>query len=132
MADLATITINDGEDTPVAHVFEPMSCSNGNAGYNNLADQTWSAGQERIDLSSNPRRKIRPVKTVMRIPKVVTEVVNSVNVNKVLNFGTVTTTYNIPDDWEEQDKENLRVLNVNLQQSTVVTDLVEEGGVVHG
>jgi hypothetical protein len=113
MANNATITINDGESTPVAHAFDPVRIDGEIASYQNKVADTLE-GRETLTLRLSKTQKVRTTKATLLIPKVVEETVNGVSVYKTDGFATAKVEILIPINWTAAQAKNCRVLASNL------------------
>jgi len=98
MPAIAAITIKDGATTPVSHIFVPIDV---NGGVGELAERRATGsmiGENKLGLSSRRVSASKRDKSEIRfaIPKVVTETVNGVNVDKVIGTSYI----RILADWD--------------------------------
>lgn len=81
MAQATSITVNDRESTPVAHVFAPRQIAPGTAVF--VEGGTVPIGERKLTIyNRNANGKYR-VRIRLEAPTLVTETVNGVNVPKV-------------------------------------------------
>lgn len=126
MASNATITVNDGMPTPVAHAFSPVSILDGSAAiYQNKVAASVSA-RETVVVKMKTNAKVRTVNVDLKVPRAVTEVVNSVSVVTVKDFATAKATLIVPIDWDVQSCENARIILSNLLASAAIGLMVDE------
>lgn len=121
-----TITVEDGESTPVDHVFSPMSVRGSEASYANFAT-AFVDGRETVRLNQSMKTKIREVTTALVVPRVLSESINGVTVDRVADYMTVKVSYLVPKTWDEQDIENGRVMASNLGINAIVAAAVDRG-----
>lgn len=95
MASNASFTINDGTDD---HVFSPAGIDGNTATYQNKAE-SFIPGRETAVLKRRSGNAVREVTQTIRVPKVVTETINGVDMPKVASFGTVQYKVLVPKDW---------------------------------
>lgn len=95
MAQNASFTINDGTTD---HVFAPSGIEGSKASYQNKAED-YIPGRETAVLSHRTGKTVREVTMTIRIPKVVTETLNGVDVAKVASFGSMSIKALVPLDW---------------------------------
>lgn len=113
MPAIAAITINDGAATPASHVFAPIDVK---SGVGELAERRPSGslvGENKLGLSTRRVSASRRDKSEIRlaIPKVVTETVNGVSVDKVVGTSYI----RILADWDS---------NHTLDERTALKGLV--------
>jgi len=81
MPALASLTVNDGETTPLAHTFVPVAVDNGIARLKN-SDGT-PIGDEIITISLRETPQKYKGRLVLTVPTMVTETINGVSVPRV-------------------------------------------------
>lgn len=99
MPSIAAITINDGATTPVSHIFAPIDVRDG---VGELAERRASGsliGENKLGLSTRRVSASKRDKSEVRIavPKVVTETINGVAVDKVVGTSYI----RIHADWDQ-------------------------------
>jgi hypothetical protein len=121
-----TIVLADGESTPVDHTFSPMRVRGDEASYANLST-TFVDGRETLRLNSVVKPKLREVTTTLIVPRVLSESINGVTVDRVADFMTVKCVALVPKTWDEADITNGRVLAANALQNAIVVAAVDRG-----
>jgi hypothetical protein len=128
MPALTTITVNDREDTPVAHTYTPGAPSKGV--YEFVNSDGVPIGDEKLTVSISPtgngniRTRIR-----MMDPIVVTETINGVDRPKVERTAYASLEFTFSDRSSKQERENLvgKLANALSESQTfmmsVCTDL---------
>lgn len=123
MAAFATLTLNDGEVTPVAHAFDPKVILGDVAHFENrisgiaLAYERLSIGVQR------PTKNSRLYKVRIRMALPVMEVVNASTYNGITPAPTKAydvgcdTVFFFPERSTKQQRKNLRTLVGNLMTS---------------
>lgn len=130
MSAISTITIADGETTPVTHNFLPVS-SGTESFYREAASGVPLLGQPTIAarLASKPTDAVQKVVVTLEIP--VLEVVTGQNAAgysaapKVAFSVKKIETWFLPARATAQQKKNLRVLANNLNANAQIIDLIE-------
>lgn len=129
MSSMASIVVNDGESTPVAHTFDPVRITNGDlAEWVNRA-QAYQAGRENLKLSLREIAKgtVRKATVNTMIPRVVTETINGAAVSSSPDFGGAKTEFTIPLSWTKQQAKNLRVEHANALAHAIMAAAVDDG-----
>lgn len=123
MPALANIVINDGAATPVAHTFTPVTTDGWLA---QLAERTGSPlAFPRLSVSVRAPvngNGIYRLKLNLQVPTVVTVD----GVQKVDYTQYVTTEYVLSERATEQQRKDLRVMNVNLNGHATITTVIEK------
>lgn len=122
----AVITLPDSQATPVDHDFSPVRISNGIASYMNYAE-TNEIGRETLELSISNTQNLRKVVAKLRVPRLITEVINSVNVPSVPDYALVKCEFFVPKTWDEADIEDVVELFSQLWQQSVAVGMVDKG-----
>lgn len=126
MASNATITLNDGASTPVAHAFDPAGIYGEVAKYQNKVAASFD-GRETLQLKLKHSTKVRTVTGDIRIPRTITETVNGVDVVRVVDYMTVRVECLIPLSWDSASAKNGRVIGSNLLANSAFALMVEQG-----
>lgn len=128
MADNAAITVQDGQTTPVNHVFSPIriDAKTGEAMYDNRA-QTYAVGRETMGLRMSTSSRVRTTHVTLKIPKVVVETINGVAVPKVSAYGLVKAEILIPLDFSEAEAKDVRTLAKNALAHATVAAMSDTG-----
>lgn len=125
MASNATITVNDGASSPVAHAFDPVRIDGDVASYQNKVADSVS-GRETLALRLSASKNVRTSKVDLRVPKVVEETINGVTTYKVMGFATAKADILIPLDWTAAEAKNARIMLSNLLAHATVGLMVDE------
>lgn len=122
MVQLASITINDGASTPVAHTFVPVT-----------TDGLISSLKERVGipvgypgLTASVRPPVKGgevYKEQIRLSLPTTAVVNGVTVVDYTNFGTIELVMN--ERSTTQNRKDLRVMLANALAHANVVSMIE-------
>jgi hypothetical protein len=124
MAERATITVNDREDTPVAHDFVPQG------GDSNMARFREAGLVPEVSSKLNISWKTSGTKTKIRmtlaVPKAVTETINGVDYTRAQHTLYADVTFTYPGQCTEQERENLvgMFANALAPAQTVVNSTV--------
>lgn len=105
MPGLTTVTINDRASTPVAHTFVPENLSNGEGFLVERRSNGSYVGEPKLSAGNHvtPSRRAK-AKMRLVIPKVVSETINGVTVEKVVDTSYITLTL----DWGSQFTDSER------------------------
>jgi hypothetical protein len=125
MADNATIAVSDGESTPVVHSFNPQKIDGKKAFYQNK-EADIASGRESLTVSLSSSPKVRTVAIDLRVPKVVMETINGVNVYKIDSYATCKAQILVPIDWTAQECKNARTLLSNLLKASAIGLMSDE------
>lgn len=106
MAQNASFTINDGTND---HVFAASGLDGNVATYQNKAED-YIPGRETAKLVRRHGKTVREVSVNVRMPKVVTETLNGVDVKTVQSFGQGTLKMIVPPDWTPAETAVLRTV----------------------
>lgn len=117
MPAIAAISINDGATTPASHVFAPIDVKDG---VGELAERRPSGsliGENKLGLSARRVSASRRDKSEIRfaIPKVVTETVNGVGVDKVIGTSYI----RILADWDPNHTPDERTAHKGLVRNAM-------------
>lgn len=125
MPAIASITVNDREDTPVSHTFEPKG---------QVANGVWLLkegtgvpfGENKLTISQRQTGSglYRP-KLVLALPTVVNETIDGVTVPSVARTAYVTVEATFDEKSTEQERSNAIgiVANAMLEAQTVPNDV---------
>lgn len=129
MSTFTDIVLTDGEATPVNHTYNPYSQD----GTKKSVYATFEDGTplERSVLTLQPglgtSNKVRRPSVELRVPDVVTETINGVDIKKEQSFGSAKVQFLLPLNWSEQQCKNLRKQLHDAIDETVVAALVDTG-----
>lgn len=130
MPQAATITINDGATTPVAHALTPMGNLGGDKNVFVFQEQgSTLEGNLRVEIEVRPvtaQAKTRRERIKLVQPRVVTQTVNGVNTSVVLNEDLASVDYVVSKGSTVQERKNLRVLLANLLTNSVVAKVLDD------
>lgn len=113
MPAMTTITVNDRENTPVAHAFVPARRSND--GVNTfLRSGDSPAGREKLTLSLKSSSDKTKARLVLAMPVVVDEVINGVVRKAVVRTAYADVTFSYDNLSTLQERKNLVGLVANL------------------
>lgn len=126
MAANAPIVLNDSTTpTPVAHTFIGTSVDGDSATYTNRAE-TFVGGREVLTLRRKSSATVRRVYVDIKIPKIISEVLNGVTVKRVADFGQLKLEFIIPISWESDYTSKYIGLVSNAAVHAVVQALVKD------
>lgn len=132
MSGIASITINDGKATPVAHTYNPIKSEP--ATYREAVAGVAQVGQGRLavasKLTSQPAGMNR-VNVKLELPVLETAAANGSYSGYIAGPGVAyTTTVNVdfilPNRGTEAERKDLRVLLINALQNAQITDAVDK------
>ncbi len=126
MAANASFTVQDGENTPVNHVFDPVNIDGNTAYYQNKTANTFD-GRETYSLQHKVGQVVRTVNTQLRKPREINTAEAGDPVYEVVDFGVAKATFLIPKTWTVQQAENLRVEFANSLLATAVLNATDGG-----
>lgn len=108
MAAIASLSLDDREDTPVTHTFVPNGIDSGTASWkesdalgNPIGDNTFSVSYRKTASG------LHKVRTVLRIPAVVVETIDGVARQKVERVAYANLEFTFAGDSTEQERENI-------------------------
>lgn len=124
MAANAAFTINDGTDD---HVYSPSGIVDNTASFQDKS-VAYIPGRETAVLKRREPEKgpVREVTMSVRIPKVVTETINGVDVPRVASFGTGIAKMLVPKDWTPTEIGVLRAVLAGLPSAAPFVAAADE------
>lgn len=127
----ASITVNDGAATPVAHILKPLGqvASGDEYVFQEMTDGIPLDAQLQLTIGKRAvSAKFPTVKDNIKLsnPKVVTQVVNGVTTSVVSWRDLATIEIVTSKSATKQEKKNLRVLLANALLSTFVASCVDD------
>lgn len=100
MAANAPVVINDTTTpAPVAHTFTGTSVDGDTATYTNRAE-TFVGGRETLVLRRKSSPSVRTVSITLKVPRIISEVLNGVTVKRVADYAQLKAEFLIPIQWE--------------------------------
>lgn len=131
MPNNAAITINDGADTPVAHVLKPLGqVANGREYvFQEMTDGIPQDAQLAVAIDKRAvSAKFPTSKDQIKItkPKVVTQVVNGVSTSVVSYKDLVTIEFVYSKSSTKQDRKDLRIEAANLLLNAFVASCIDD------
>lgn len=105
MPQLQTISLNDRETTPVAHVFTPRDIVEGTGSAVRYTGVL--SGEEVFQVSSRRSGGKLRAKVVLRVPVVQTETINGIATPKVVRSSFVAADFVFDELSSEQERKNL-------------------------
>lgn len=130
MAQIASITINDGATTPLAHLFQPLA-SRPDAVYREAIASLPLAGQGVIELvnRSTAAATLQRVRVKLALPALETASGNNAEgytaAPKVAYTNSAVLDFILPARGTVQQRKDLRVMFSNLLLNAQVVDLVD-------
>lgn len=112
MSQLTSITVNDGEDTPVSHTFAADYVDKNNVGRLREAG-TYGDGDNLLSIS-NREGDIWRGRLVLTMPVIVEETINGVTVPKVARTAVGDLQLRFHKNSTQQERENMLVLISNM------------------
>lgn len=101
MAANAPVVLTDGTTpTPVARTFTATSVEKDVAVYSNRAEP-FISGRDLLTLRRKATPRVRTTTATIMVPRVITEVLNGVNVKKVESFAQLEVKVIVPVSWEK-------------------------------
>jgi hypothetical protein len=126
MPENGTIVVEDGKSTPEDHTFSPVSVKGDIASYANF-DESFVDGRETLRLAQAMKARLREVILTTIVPRVLSESINGVTVDRVADFATFKTTCLLPKTWDEADIKDVRVMHANALNDAIVLAAVDRG-----
>lgn len=127
MPSNATISIYDGEATPVERDYDPIGIDSGVAKYRDKGTETFPPGQGTATISMTENNTVRRVREQLRLNRVVTKTVEGVDFDAVADYGLAKVEFIVPVAWEQQAVDNLVTLTSNFIVASIPRGYVEEG-----
>lgn len=126
MAANAPIVLLDGTlPTAVSHTFTGVSVDGNIATYTNRAEN-FVKGRETLTLRRKVTPNIRTCSANIMIPRIITEVLNGVNVKRVADYLQGEIKFIVPATWETTDIAPRLNLYSNLIANAVFQALVKD------
>lgn len=101
MAANAPVVLTDGTTpTPVNRTFTATSVEKDVAVYSNRAEP-YILGRDLLTLRRKATPRVRTTTATITVPRVITEVLNGVNVKKVESFSQLEVKVIVPVSWEK-------------------------------
>lgn len=127
ITNMTSISLNDGQATPVAHIFSPAS--NGADGIARWQDRAHNNGVSLgfSTLTFSVREPVKPggvtrVKLTVSVPKLDT----STTVPTLIGTGVANLEFIYPGSYTLQDRKDLRAFMINAGQTAVFGDNIVE------
>lgn len=124
MASNGTLVVNDG--VPAAHTFSPILIKDGTAATYQNKTATIVSGRESLSFGMKTNARMRTVDLNLKVPRIISEVLNGVTVSKVADYATCKATILVPVDWLAADAKNARCLLANLLLHATVALAADE------
>lgn len=135
MPNLSPLTINDGKDTPESWVFNPDNIDP-KTGVATLVKSTGLTpiGDANLSMSRRLTQNKYRLRVRLSVPKVVTETINGVNVEKVIHASFADVNFTFPDTTSEAERKDVVALMGNLLTSsdTLVTGVLIDLNGIYG
>lgn len=126
MAANAPIVLNDSTTpTPVAHTYTGTAVDGDTATYTNRAE-TFVGGRETLTLRRKSSAVVRTVTVTVKVPRVISEVLNGVAVKRVADFAQFRIDFIIPVSWESTLTGAQMGLIASAAQHAVIAALVKD------
>lgn len=114
MPSFASITVNDGEDTPVSHTFLP-STIDPKTGVAKLKESDGTPiGDNIVTMSLRETDQYYKGRLLLAMPVVVTETINGVNVPKVSRTAYADLNLSFDKTSTTQERDNVLILLSNM------------------
>jgi hypothetical protein len=130
MSAIANIVLPDSQATPVNHTFTPVQLSGLIAKYQNFAGSTPDS-QESLTLSMNLGKTVRKVVVNIRVPRVITESINGIDVDSVPDYAVAKLELLVPPTWVMEDVEDLAEMASQALSNTQVVAACSRGEFVY-
>jgi hypothetical protein len=126
MAAMAPITLPDSQGSPVDHVFTPTAIKADKAEYKNFVEDN-SIGRETLSAQLSENGRLRKTVVVLKVPRLITESINGVDVPSVPDFGMVKIEHIVPLTWAVEDVEDLVELASQAHQQAPLIVMATKG-----
>jgi hypothetical protein len=126
----AVITLPDSQGTPVDHDFTPVRIKGDVASYINYVE-AHAIGRETMNLSLSENTKLRKMVVVLKVPRLITETINSVEVPSVPDYGMLKVEVIVPMTWTQADAEDLVELGSEALDDAVIVGMACTGAFVY-
>lgn len=134
--EMQRITIVDGQSTPVSHDFDPQQRSSNKATYVEFDPEGSLLGRNTLHITSKPLgqggRSTQEVELELYIPNVVTETVNGVDREKILDSDRVIIRHIAGSSSTMQRRKDIRTLALNLLQNADVLSMIDNAESITG
>lgn len=124
MASNAAIAVNDG--VPVSHSFSPIAIKDGAMAVYQNKVATIVSGRESLTLGLKTNAKMRIVDVNLKVPRIISEVLNGVTVSRVADYATAKATVLVPVDWTTAACKDARVMLANVLLHATTALVVDE------
>lgn len=124
MPSLTTISVNDRESTPVAHVYESQG-KDANGVVSLAVPASVKIGEEKLRVSTRISGSNRKVRWLMTDPVLVTETINGVDRSVVERTGFANLEFTFHETSTTQERANLvgKLANLLLASQTDATSV---------
>jgi hypothetical protein len=112
MPAIKSLTVNDGESTPVAHTFEPRTADSGVAVFREIGS-TWIGDNTLTILTKEAKTNVK-VRIVIGMPVVQTETINGIDSPKAVRSAYAATEFTFDKSSSAGERANLRTILGNL------------------
>lgn len=127
--ELQSISVNDGKETPVAHVFKPVQRAGNTSNFAELAANGALLGRNALKITNKPLgqggRTTQEVEIELHIPNVVVETVNGVTRQRVLDTDRIVIRHIAAASSDAARRKDVRVLGSNLLLNAVVAAVID-------
>lgn len=129
MSAIGTITLADGQSTPVNHVFDPLKIDGDTARYRN-SDAASASGFMPLAISLRDpipggASQVYRVQVSLAVPIVQTQTVNGITSDVVVRTGRFNGEFIIDASATQAERKDLRAFAKNLLADTVMASVLE-------
>lgn len=126
MPDNGPIVLADQQGTPVEITLTPTKVAGGVAHYKDL-DEVAEVGRSTLTMKMDEKPTLRKCNIVIRFPRLVTEVINSVNHYSAKDFVTWKIEGFLPHTWSKADLTQRREWAMAAIDDALVRAIADDG-----
>lgn len=127
--DLQSITVKDGKDTPVDHVFRPIQRTGNTSDFAELAANGSLMGRNALKIVNKPLgqggRVTQEVEIELHIPNVIVEVVNGVSRQRIIDTDRIVIRHIAAASSDATRRRDVRALGANLLLNATVATVID-------
>lgn len=126
MPAITTITVNDGESTPVAHTFERVGGIDKNGVIYLRESDGVPFGDNALSISlRRPTNKVKG-RLVLKVPVIATETINGVDSPKWQREGIISLDTTFDEQSSIQERKNALTMFVNALANADITEVLQD------
>lgn len=118
MPQIAAITVNDREATPVARTYNPAGTDKNGVPVWKTGDVGVPFGEAKLTMSTRQQGSKHKVRINLVVPTIVTETINGVDRNKLERSAYCAFEFTFADDSTKQERDNAIGMFANLLASS--------------